>query len=139
MDPKHTAVVLIEYQNDFTSEGGSLHGAVAASMEQTGMLDHTIKTVQQARALGATIVHAPISFTSDYHELTPEPYGILKGVVDSQSFRQGTWGAEIVDALKPVPEDIVIEASAALMRLPAPTWTSSCAAVGSPRLPLAAF
>src|SRR5579859_2409075 len=75
MDPKHTAVVLIEYQNDFTSEGGSLHGAVAASMEQTGMLDHTIKTVQQARALGATIVHAPISFTSDYHELTPEPYG----------------------------------------------------------------
>ena len=27
-DPKHTAVVLIEYQNDFTSEGGALHDAV---------------------------------------------------------------------------------------------------------------
>ncbi len=27
MDPKSTAVVLIEYQNDFTTEGGTLHGA----------------------------------------------------------------------------------------------------------------
>src|ERR1700722_16188987 len=25
MDPKSTAVVLIEYQNDFTTEGGTLH------------------------------------------------------------------------------------------------------------------
>ena len=109
MDPKHTAVVLIEYQNDFTSEGGTLHGAVAAVMDQTGMLDNTVETVQRARELGATIIHAPISFTSDYHELTSEPYGILKGVVDSQSFRQGTWGVEIVDVLKPAPQDIVIE------------------------------
>ena len=28
MDPKSTAVVLIEYQNDFTSDGGTLHRAV---------------------------------------------------------------------------------------------------------------
>jgi nicotinamidase-related amidase len=32
MDPKHTAVVLIEYQNDFTSEGGTLHDAVKPVM-----------------------------------------------------------------------------------------------------------
>ena len=31
LDPKTTAVVLIEYQNDFTSDGGALHGAVARS------------------------------------------------------------------------------------------------------------
>src|ERR1700685_3344818 len=63
-----------------------------------------------ARAkLGATIVHAPITFTPDYHELTAEPYGILKGVVDSQSFRKGTWGAGIVDTLTPTEADIVIE------------------------------
>ena len=29
LDPATTAVVLIEYQNDFTTEGGALHGAVA--------------------------------------------------------------------------------------------------------------
>jgi ureidoacrylate peracid hydrolase len=30
-------------------------------------------------------------------------------VVDSKSFRKGSWGAEIVDQLKPAPQDIVIE------------------------------
>jgi ureidoacrylate peracid hydrolase len=109
MDPKSTAVVLIEYQNDFTSDGGTLHQAVKPVMDKSNMLANTVETVKQARALGATIVYAPITFTDDYHELSPNPYGILKGVVDSKSFRQGTWGAEIVDVLKPEPGDIVIE------------------------------
>ena len=109
MDPKRTAVVLIEYQNDFTSEGGTLHDAVKPVMNSTNMLANTMDTVKRARELGATIVHAPITFTDDYHELTSEPYGILKGVVDSRSFRKGSWGSEIVDELKPEPQDIVIE------------------------------
>jgi ureidoacrylate peracid hydrolase len=109
MDPKSTAVVLIEYQNDFTTEGGTLHGAVKGVMDQTNMLANTVEMVKQARAAGATILHAPITFAEDYRELSPAPYGILKGVVDSKSFRKGSWGAEIVDALKPEPGDIVIE------------------------------
>jgi ureidoacrylate peracid hydrolase len=109
MDPNKTALVLIEYQNDFTSEGGSLHEAVKDVMEQVNMLPNTVETVRKARELGATIIHAPISFTDDYHELCSEPYGILKGVVDSKSFRKGTWGAEIVEDLTPAPSDIVVE------------------------------
>ncbi len=109
MDPKTTAVVLIEYQNDFTSEGGTLHSAVEPVMQSSNMLANTVETVKKARALGATIVHAPITFTDDYRELSANPYGILKGVVDSKSFRKGTWGAEIVEVLTPAPGDIVIE------------------------------
>ncbi len=109
MDPKQTALVLIEYQNDFTSEGGTLHGAVKQVMESTNMLANTVETVKKARELGITIIYEPITFTDDYHELTAEPYGILKGVVDSKSFRKGSWGAEIIDVLKPEPQDIVIE------------------------------
>jgi ureidoacrylate peracid hydrolase len=109
MDPKTTAVVLIEYQNDFTSEGGALHDAVKGVMEKENMLPNTVETVEKARELGATIIHAPITFTSDYHELSPTPYGILKGVVDSKSFRKGTWGAEIVQDLEPAEQDIVVE------------------------------
>ncbi len=109
MDPKTTAVVLIEFQNDFTSDGGTLHGAVKPVMDSSNMLANAVETAREARALGATIVHAPITFADDYRELTPNPYGILKGVVDSKSFRKGTWGAEIVDVLTPAPGDIVIE------------------------------
>ncbi|WP_085316323.1 cysteine hydrolase family protein [Derxia lacustris] len=109
MDPKQTALVLIEYQNDFTSPGGTLHDAVKGVMESTNMLANTVATVKKARELGARIVLVPITFTDDYRELTAQPYGILKGVVDSRSFRKGSWGAEIVDVLTPQAGDIVIE------------------------------
>ncbi len=109
LDPAKTAVVMIEFQNDFTSEGGALHDAVKDVMAQTNMLQNAAETVAKARELGATIIHAPITFTDDYHELGAEPYGILKGVVDTRSFRKGTWGAEIVDVMQPKPEDIIVE------------------------------
>ena len=109
VDPKHTAVVLIEYQNDFTSEGGALHGAVGDVMESTGMLENTRALVDAARAAGATIVHAPITFAPGYGELADHPYGILKGVVDSTAFVKGEWGAEIVDSLAPQEGDVVVE------------------------------
>jgi len=109
MEPKTTAVVLIEFQNDFTTKGGTLHDAVKPVMDSTSMLENTKQTVQRARELGATIAHSPIAFAAGYGEITSEPYGILKGVVDSNSFVKGSWGAQIVDDLAPQATDIVIE------------------------------
>ncbi len=109
LDPATTAVVLIEYQNEFTSDGGALHGAVAEVMDKTNMLANTKEVVAAARAAGATIMHAPITFASGYNEIGAHPYGILKGVVDGNAFVKGTWGAAITDELAPESGDIVIE------------------------------
>jgi len=109
IDPTTTAVVLIEYQNDFTSDGGVLHGAVEGVMAKTGMLDKTQDVVDAARRAGATVMHAPITFHAGYNEISSHPYGILKGVVDGNAFVKGTWGAAIVDELAPQEGDIVIE------------------------------
>ena len=108
-EPERTALVLIEFQNDFTSEGGALHGAVEGVMESTNMLENTKALVEEARAAGATIIHAPISFADGYHEISDHPYGILAGVVDSKAFVKDSWGADIVDDLSPKADDIVIE------------------------------
>ncbi len=109
LDPATTAVVLIEYQNEFTSEGGALHSAVSEVMDKTHMLANTAQVIEAARAAGATIMHAPITFAPGYNELSNHPYGILKGVVDGSAFVKGTWGAQIVDSLAPEEGDIVIE------------------------------
>ncbi len=42
MEPEKTALVLIEYQNDFTSDGGTLHQAVKPVMDSTNMLANTV-------------------------------------------------------------------------------------------------
>jgi len=111
IDPARTAVVLVEYQNDFTSDGGALHGAVKEVMDETGMLENTRRLVDEAREAGATIVHAPISFAPGYGELgdPDKVYGILKGVIDSNAFVKGTWGAEICEQMAPAEADIIVE------------------------------
>jgi nicotinamidase-related amidase len=109
IDPSTTAVVLIEFQNDFVSDGGVLHDAVSEVMDKTGMLANTRQVADAARAAGATVMHAPISFAKGYNEITAHPYGILKGVVDGNAFVKGEWGAAIVDELAPREGDIVIE------------------------------
>jgi ureidoacrylate peracid hydrolase len=109
LNPKETALVLIEFQNDFTSEGGIFHGAVKGVMESNNMLQNTVATVKAARKAGIHIIYVPISFTEDYHEVTSTPYGIMKGVVDNGAFKKNTWGTEIVDVLTPEKGDIIIE------------------------------
>jgi nicotinamidase-related amidase len=68
--------------------------------------------IAAARAAGATIMHAPITFAAGYNELSKHPYGILKGVVDGSAFVKDSWGAAIVDSLAPQPGDMVIEGNA---------------------------
>lgn len=109
IDPKTTAVVLIEYQNDFTSDGGALHDAVSEVMDRTKMMSNTREVVDAARSAGATVMYAPITFAEGYHEITDHPYGILKGVVDGNAFVKDSWGAAIVDELTPGEGDIVVE------------------------------
>jgi ureidoacrylate peracid hydrolase len=109
VDPKTTALLLIEYHNDFTTEGGALHAGVKSVMEKTNMLANSAVAATEARAAGATVMFAPISFAEGYREITPEPYGILRGIVDAHAFVRGSWGAQIVDSLSPRVEDIIVE------------------------------
>ena len=110
IDPTKTAVVLIEYQNDFTSEGGALHGAVAGR-------DGAHRHARQHARGWSTPRGRPAPRSSTRRSRSPRasasssdhPYGILKGVVDSTAFVKGSWGAEIVDAVAPQPGDIVVE------------------------------
>ena len=62
LDPSKTALVLIEYQNEFTTEGGALHDAVKECMEKTGTIANSKKVMDKARDAGCTIIHVPIEF-----------------------------------------------------------------------------
>lgn len=109
MKPKTTALVLIEYQNDFTSVGGVQHDAVRGVMDSSSMMANTQVLVEKARAAGVTIMYAPISFADGYPEIATDAYGILAGVRAAGAFRRGSWGAEIADTLTPQAGDVIIE------------------------------
>jgi len=109
IDPAKTAVVLIEYQNDFTSEGGALHGAVEGVMEKTGMLANTERVVEAARSAGATIMHAPIMFAKGYKRDQRAPLRHPQRRRRRECIRQGHVGRCDHRRTRPQDGDIVIE------------------------------
>lgn len=104
-----TALVLIEFQNEFATEGGKLHPAVKAVMDSSNMLQNTVFLTKFAREKGIKVIHAPIVFSENYPELAPNPYGILGNVKASASFPINGWGGEFCESMTPVPGDIVIQ------------------------------
>mmetsp|Transcript_32312 Transcript_32312/g.82080 ORF Transcript_32312/g.82080 Transcript_32312/m.82080 type:complete len:236 (-) Transcript_32312:405-1112(-) len=109
LDPKKTAVVLIEYQNEFATPGGKLHDAVKGVMASTNMLANSQALVKAARDKGVMVVHAPITFSDDYRELPNDPYGILANVKAGGCFKASEWGGAFCEAMQPQPQDVVVE------------------------------
>jgi len=105
--PEETALVLIEFQNEFTTEGGALHDAVKECMEETGTLKNARKVMDAARSAGCKIIHLPIMYEEGHDELSKTSYGILAGIKEGGIFKNGEFGSEICETMKPAKDDII--------------------------------
>jgi len=116
--PGKTALMLVEYQNEFTTEGGKLHDAVKDSMAATGMLERSAEVAAKAREKGVTIIHAPISFKADGSDIPNKGLGILAGCYADSLFTEGTWNADFHELMVPQPEDKVVSGKKGLDAFP---------------------
>lgn len=107
MKAKETAVILIEFQNEFCKEGGILHDGVKDEISRQGTITNAVKLAEGAREKGAMVIHTPFVFNEQYFK-DHEMIGIVKAVADGNAFREGTWGVEIIDELKPKEGDQVV-------------------------------
>lgn len=88
-----TAVLVVDMQNDFVDERGALFVPTApATLAPIGEL------VERARSAGV-----PVIFTQDWHAPDDPEFSIWP-----RHAVRDTWGAEIVAALSPRPEEIRI-------------------------------
>jgi ureidoacrylate peracid hydrolase len=113
MKAKETAVVLIEFQNEFCKEGGKLYAGVKGEIARLGTISNALKLAEGARKKGALVIYAPFVFNPKYcdqHQMK----GIVKAVADANAFREGTWGAAIIDELKPKRGDKVVSGKCTL-------------------------
>jgi ureidoacrylate peracid hydrolase len=107
MKAKETAVILIEFQNEFCKEGGILHDGVKDEIARQGTIPNAVKLAEGARKKGAKVIHAPFLFNEKYFRDNVMG-GIVKAVADGNAFRENTWGAEIIEELKPEEGDRVV-------------------------------
>lgn len=102
-----TAIILIEFQNDFCKPGFPLYPGIETILKEYKVIENTVELVRKARERGVLIVGCPVIFESDYRDLGQE-FGIKANVKKLGVFRRGTEGAEFIDELKPYI-DIYVE------------------------------
>jgi len=134
-----TAIVFIEYQNEFTTEGGKLHGAVKEVMTSNGMLEKSAALASKARSAGVHIFHVPISFLPDASDNPNKALGILAGCAADSLFTAGTWNAEFHESMKPAPGDVVVSGKKGLDAFPGSTLEAQLKTRGIETVVLAGF
>ncbi|MFQ6038737.1 MAG: cysteine hydrolase family protein [Candidatus Aminicenantales bacterium] len=110
MKSSETAIVFIEFQNDFCKEGGALYEGVKEQLKAQDTIANAQDCLNRARGK-CLILLVPILFEQDYCDAGC--VGVLgpihANVVKTKAFRKGTWGGQIIDELKPTDRDIVVE------------------------------
>ena len=94
VDPSQTALLVIDMQNDFVKEGGTL---VVPDAEATVPL--IAKLLELARMSGMKVV-----YSQDTHDAGDPEFAIW-----GEHARRGTWGWEIIPELAPRDGELVIE------------------------------
>ncbi|MGE5795890.1 MAG: cysteine hydrolase family protein [Ignavibacteria bacterium] len=87
-----TALIIVDMQNDFVKEGGAL---LVQSAAET--IPKIKKLINDARKSGVRA-----AYTQDTHFEGDKEWNIWP-----EHCRKGTWGWEIIDELKPLPDDLV--------------------------------
>ena len=102
IDTAKTALLLIEYQNDFLHPEGALHNTIATELRRLDMVAKSEKLLKICREKRVLIVHAPITYCKAYEE-SANRFGVLYNVSLCDAFGHGQWGAEFYESMSPLP------------------------------------
>ena len=106
IDPKSTALLIIDPQNDFLSEGGVVWDLVGEQVKKHQVVDKMKTLIAKAKAAGAAVVYSPHYYDKEYqawHNVNP----IDRLTFDRKMFERGTWGSDWHPDLKPDDDTIL--------------------------------
>lgn len=107
--PTHSALLIVDLQNDFCAEGGFLHrarkgGANGIRVDENAQIaDRIGELADSARRAGVPVVW--IRSIYDFKYLA-DPWKVKRGV--EGCCLEGSWGADFF-RIRPAPQDIVID------------------------------
>ncbi len=122
IDPSQCAVIVVDMQNEFASEGGAFARAGLDIVPVQNIVAPIARVLAAARDTGMKVVYLKMSFRPDLSDVGAadsknwglhESLGMGEPVTGpdgrpSRLFIKDTWNTEIVGELAPQPSDIVV-------------------------------
>ena len=113
MKAKQTAIVFIEFQNDFCEKNGVLHKMVKDELARQNTVANAVRLAAQARQKGCLLIFCPFVYDKNWAE-EKCICGIIASAGDGGAFQPGDWGAEWIEDFGPVQGEPVLEGKHAL-------------------------
>jgi nicotinamidase-related amidase len=108
INPARTALLLMHWQNDLVMPSGKIAGDMPKRLAAARTIEKTQAVLKATREKGMLAVYVNGSHRPGYPELSPRLSGLASGVAKAGALVRGSWGAEVIDELKPLAEDIII-------------------------------
>lgn len=106
LKPEETAIVFIDFQNNFAAPGGEHFSKYEKPMKDGRIVENSVALVKQARALGIQVIHVIEGYSHDYRELDwGNGAGFHRSQIVRQAWKSGSWEVQLIDALKPGADD----------------------------------
>jgi gluconolactonase len=109
LDPKRTALIIQDLQNDVISEGGAFAGDGGYDHAQKqNVVENVAQLAAAARSAGIPVLH--VHFVVDPGAPgTKQNAGLYRAVKEGNALVRGTWGAAAAPGVEPQEGDIVVE------------------------------
>ncbi len=105
LNPKATALVIIDPQNDFLSEGGVVWDLVGELVVKNKVVDRLKALIAKAKGAGIPVVYVPHYYDKEYQAWGNNNF-IDRVMFERRMFERGKWGSEFHPDL--VPDDGVV-------------------------------
>ncbi len=108
IDKGHTVLLAMDFENDIVHENGALKDVgFAAMVEQNNVLAKTARLLDAARRSSVKVIYVSVKFRPGYPE-RPTNDSQFAPLIQANALVEGTWGAEIHEAVTPQDGDMVV-------------------------------
>lgn len=108
IDRKNTALLIIDPQNDFLSEGGVVWDLVGKGVKETKVVENLVELKKTAKEVGVPVFYSPHYYTENEFKTWKYLNPIDKLMFERKMFNKGTWGADFHPDLQPDENTFVL-------------------------------
>lgn len=109
MNMNHSALLLIEFQNEWLDQQGKLNKLMQDREQFLTSLKNAEEILKAARNTSIHIVHSGLHFTSTYKELGKAKLGLRARIANNGSFLQDSEAVQFTDPFKPKNNEFIIQ------------------------------
>ena len=108
IDLASTAILIIDPQNDFLSEGGAVWDLIGSEVQKYKVVEKLQALKEIANEVKIPVFYSPHYYTEDEYKNWKHLNFIDKVMFERKMFNKGTWGADFHSDLKPDENTIIL-------------------------------